>query len=189
MNFPQRLIALRKERHLTQAEISKILNISRSTYSGWEIEGKEPDIENLGILANLFGVSCDYLLGYSDDRTHSDTILVNDRDDFLEHYKSMPPVLRECVARTFDSFYLLLDSDMQSCCAERLKLYQDLLGDIQRLRSQIRLRVDRGTTDAAAVAELFSLQSQLKNSVSILMDKLLQADLELSYKDANSSDT
>lgn len=185
MKFADRLIALRKEKHLTQAEISKILNMSRSTYSGWEIEGKEPDIENIGILANLFGVSTDYLLGYSDDRTHSDTVLAEDRDSFLSHYKSLPPILRESVAKTFDSFYLLLDHDMQNCCAERLKLYQSLLGDLQRLRAQIRHRVESGNMDAASLSELMSLQSDLKSAISIAVDALLQADLEIAYKSAN----
>lgn len=189
MKFADRLIALRKEKHLTQAEIAKILNLSRSTYSGWEIEGKEPDVETLCFLANLFGVSCDYLLGYSDDRTHSDTVLADDRDSFLSHYKSLPPVLRESVAKTFDSFYLLLDHDMQSCCPERLKLYQSMLGDLQRLRAQIRLRVENGNMDAASVSELMTLQSELKSAVSVVLDELLQADLELSYKVANSSET
>lgn len=189
MKFSDRLIALRKEKHLTQAEISKILNISRSTYSGWEIEGKEPDIDTICFLANLFGVSCDYLLGYSDDRIHSDTVLANDRDNFMSYYKSLPPVLRESVAKTFDSFYLLLDNDMQICCPERLKLYQSMLGDLQRFRAQIRLRVESGNMDAASLSELMSLQSQLKNAVSVLLDELLQADLEISYKSANGSET
>ena len=188
MKFADRLIALRKEKHLTQAEIAKVLNLSRSTYSGWAIEGKEPDVETLCILADLFGVSCDYLLGYSDDRTHSDTVLADDRDGFLSHYKSLPPVLRESVAKTFDSFYLLLDHDMQSCCPERLKLYQSMLGDLQRLRAQIRHRVENGHMDAASVSELMTLQSDLKNSISTLLDELLQADLELSYKAANNSE-
>ena len=62
--FANRLISLRKERNLTQEDIAKIIYKKRSTVSGYETEGKQPDLDTVCLLAKYFGVSTDYLLGY-----------------------------------------------------------------------------------------------------------------------------
>lgn len=66
--FGQRLVALRKERHLTQGEMGKVIGRGRSTYSGYETEGKEPSFKTICFLACYFDVTTDYLLGLSDER-------------------------------------------------------------------------------------------------------------------------
>ena len=60
--FANRLKELRNERHLSQQELADKLEMPRSTYGGYETEGKEPNIDTLCILANFFGVSTDYLM-------------------------------------------------------------------------------------------------------------------------------
>lgn len=45
--FSNRLISLRKERSLTQEDLAKIIHKKRSTVSGYETEGKEPDLETV----------------------------------------------------------------------------------------------------------------------------------------------
>lgn len=77
-SFAKRLIALRRERGLTQEECAKLNHMQRSTYSGYETEGKEPKFEALSALAGFFGVTTDYLLGVSDSRTHNDAVPVTD---------------------------------------------------------------------------------------------------------------
>ena len=64
--FSNRLISLRKERGLTQEDVAKIISKKRSTVSGYETEGKEPDLETVCVFAKYFGVSTDYLLGRTD---------------------------------------------------------------------------------------------------------------------------
>ncbi|SDX04482.1 DNA-binding transcriptional regulator, XRE-family HTH domain [Paenibacillus sp. PDC88] len=64
----QRLLALRKEKKLTQQEISKLLKMARTTYSGYENGSREPDNETLDKIANFFGVSVDYLLGRTEQK-------------------------------------------------------------------------------------------------------------------------
>ncbi|HFK0857429.1 TPA: helix-turn-helix domain-containing protein, partial [Listeria monocytogenes] len=51
----------------TQEDISKILGISRGAYSHIENGRNEPDMETIVKLANIFGVSTDYLLGRSNN--------------------------------------------------------------------------------------------------------------------------
>lgn len=57
-----RLVYLRKFHGYTQWDVADILNISRSTLSKYEKGLLTPNIETLIKLANLYNVSCDYLL-------------------------------------------------------------------------------------------------------------------------------
>ncbi len=62
-SFPSKLKKARKDTGFTQIEIEKELNIPRSTLANWEIGRTQPDIESLGILADFYGVSVDWLIG------------------------------------------------------------------------------------------------------------------------------
>lgn len=181
--FSNRLISLRKERGLTQEDMAKVVNKKRSTVSGYETEGKEPDLETICLLARFFGVSTDYLLGYSDERNHVEQVFYNDTVNFGRHLKDMSPELRPVVAKCFDSFYLLLNRDMQLSRVERLEVYQELFHTLQSLRADIRKAVEAsgGSADAVALSNLMAMQAQLKNEVSALLDKLLQADMEIAF--------
>ena len=54
---------IRIKRKMTQQEVASKLNITQSTYSGYEAGKYEPGIELLINISNLFQVSIDYLLG------------------------------------------------------------------------------------------------------------------------------
>lgn len=183
--FSNRLISLRKERGLTQEDLAKLINKKRSTVSGYETEGKEPDLETVCVFAKYFGVSTDYLLGNSDERNNVETVFYNDKVNFERHFKSMPAELRPVVAKCFDSFYLLLGRDMQLSRPERLQVYQELFQTLQSLRAGIRKAVEASggaITDPLALSELMAMQSQLKNEVCALLDKLMQADMEIAFR-------
>ena len=66
MEFRERLRELRGENEMTQTDIAKILNVSKMAISHWEKGHSEPSITQLKQMAKLFGVSIDYLVGYSD---------------------------------------------------------------------------------------------------------------------------
>ncbi len=183
-NFSVRLISLRKERDMTQEDLARLIQKKRSTVSGYETEGKEPDLETVCFLAQYFGVSTDYLLGYSDERNNVETVFFNDKVNFERHFKAMPAELRPIVTKCFDSFYLLLNRDMQLARPERLRVYAELLHILQSLRADIRKSIEAsgGTvTDPLVLSDLMALQSQLKNEVSALLDKLMQADMEVAF--------
>ena len=183
--FSQRLIALRKERDMTQADLAKAIHKTRSTVSGYETEGKEPDYEMLCSLAQFFGVSVDYLLGVEDSRTHSDVVFVNDSINFKKHYDALPVLLRMRVAKIYDDFYLLLHKDMVKHSEERLALYGELFSVLQSNRAEIRKAVDScdgQVTDPLLLSNLMALQNTLKNDVAALLDKLLQADIDTAFE-------
>jgi transcriptional regulator with XRE-family HTH domain len=61
--FKERLKKARKDKQLIQSEVSEITKIPRSTLANYETGRTEPDLETLGILADLYEVSLDWLLG------------------------------------------------------------------------------------------------------------------------------
>jgi len=183
--FSDRLISLRNERRLTQEEMANIIHKKRSTVSGYETGGKEPEFETVCFLAQYFGVSTDYLLGFSDERNHVESVFYNDKVNFERHFKAMPAELRPVVAKCFDSFYLLLGRDMQLARPERLRVYQELLHTLQSLRADVRKAIEASggaISDPVALSDLMAMQNQLKNEVSALLDKLMQADMEIAFQ-------
>lgn len=60
-----RIKKLRKEKALTQKELSEILGLDQTTVSKWELGKAIPDSAMLIRLSDFFDVSTDYLLGIS----------------------------------------------------------------------------------------------------------------------------
>lgn len=60
-----RLKETRKEKGFTQQEVANLIGISQNNYSYWENGKVKIDNESIKKLADLFGVSVDYLLGRS----------------------------------------------------------------------------------------------------------------------------
>lgn len=182
-SFSNRLIALRKERGLTQAELAKATHLQRSTLSGYETEGKEPNFETLCALANFFDVTTDYLLGISPARTHNDAVFVNDTQNFANTFEQLPANIKATVAAAFDSFYLTMSRDMKKQKQERLVIYAELFELIQKSRASIRNVIEESShNDPLFLSNLMTEQSNFKNEVSILLDRLLQSDMGITQK-------
>ena len=58
-----RITELRKQKGLTQADISRHLHITQQTYSSYETGRRQINYETLCMLADYYEVSVDYLLG------------------------------------------------------------------------------------------------------------------------------
>jgi transcriptional regulator with XRE-family HTH domain len=59
----QRLSELRKQRKWSMQEIADQLGIAKSTYAGYESGYREPSLQSLSQLADLFETTIDNLLG------------------------------------------------------------------------------------------------------------------------------
>ena len=53
----------RKKNNLKLTVAAKMLGVSQPTLSSWEAGRKSPTIDNLAKMADLYGVTTDYLLG------------------------------------------------------------------------------------------------------------------------------
>lgn len=60
-----RIKQLRSACNMTQADLAKKLNITRSSVNAWEMGLSTPSTTYIVELSQLFGVSTDYLLGLS----------------------------------------------------------------------------------------------------------------------------
>ena len=63
----ERLQELRKDNKISQAEFAKILGVSHYTVSSYECNRSDPDDNTKMIIAKLFDVSVDYLVGLIDE--------------------------------------------------------------------------------------------------------------------------
>lgn len=62
----ERLLELRKDADLTQADLAMILNINKHSISSYERDKSEPPDAIKIAIAKYFNVSVDYLLGLTD---------------------------------------------------------------------------------------------------------------------------
>ena len=54
---------LRKQYDMTQAQLAEKLNVSQAAIASWENGSRRPDLDLLPIIAGIFGISVDELLG------------------------------------------------------------------------------------------------------------------------------
>ena len=80
-----RLKELRQERKLTQQELAKQIGVSKLTILNWEKGEHQIKSEKAQQLADIFGVSVGYLLGYEDYKTI--------QNDAFDSYRNMAKLL------------------------------------------------------------------------------------------------
>ena len=68
MKLSERLLLLRKERHLTQEAAAEEIGLAYRSYRRYESGEREPDASTLWKIADYYTVTVDYLLGRSDRR-------------------------------------------------------------------------------------------------------------------------
>ncbi len=79
MTNGERIKYLREKSGLTQKDVATRLGLEPAAISKYELDMREPNIEAIKKLANMFNVSIDYLLGRTPD------VFVNEADkDILD---------------------------------------------------------------------------------------------------------
>lgn len=77
-SFASKLKKAREETGFTQREVSKETNIPQSTIANYETGRTQPDIENLGILADFYEVDVNWLLGTKGKKSENNYQNIND---------------------------------------------------------------------------------------------------------------
>ena len=62
MSLGERLLELRKSKHLSQEELAFKLDVTRQTISNWETDQSTPDFDKIMPLCELYGITSDELL-------------------------------------------------------------------------------------------------------------------------------
>ena len=89
----QRLKLCRENKKLTQIDVYNRTGINNKTLSGYENDVSDPDLETLKILAGLYEVTTDYLLGIDDNTCRSDNPNGADRKTSLDLPTEDPALL------------------------------------------------------------------------------------------------
>ena len=83
---------LREQKGLSQAELARLLGITRSSVNAWEMGISVPSTQYIVDLAGVFDISTDYLLGVDSSSTisvagltDSDILLVHSIIDHLKN--------------------------------------------------------------------------------------------------------
>ncbi len=62
---------LRHKQEMTQTELARKINVTRSTVNAWELNISSPNIDSLITLAEVFHTTTDFLLGIAPEETIS----------------------------------------------------------------------------------------------------------------------
>jgi transcriptional regulator with XRE-family HTH domain len=99
MNHENRISELREARGWTQDELSRSIGITRASLSHFEKSRRKPDFEILTKLADIFGVSIDYLIKRTN---HSDLIMDEGVRSFVDELELSDDKLLEKFNLTID---------------------------------------------------------------------------------------
>lgn len=93
MKIGERLAEARKDCGLKQKDVGKMMHLADSTISNYETNTHLPDLDKLNAMADIYGVSTDYILGRTNIPQNMnalkvkihDTITKEDVLNFMEH--------------------------------------------------------------------------------------------------------
>lgn len=88
----QKLHMLREYKELTQAELSRLMNMARSAYANYELDRREPPISFLIEIADFYDISVDYLV--RDSFLQFPLPHSADEQTLLRRFRSMNPLGR-----------------------------------------------------------------------------------------------
>lgn len=116
--FDERLKKLREERGLTQKQVAEALEMNPRTYSSYENNEREPNSEILLLIADLFDVSIDYLVGYDERRIikkeigRTKDIELNKAEiDLIQSYRSLSYQGKEHLKTTMEMYKSYFSND------------------------------------------------------------------------------
>lgn len=79
---------LRLEKQYSQKQVAKLLDIVQSSYSDYETNEAIPKADTLKKLAQLYGVSINYILGFSENRLNMN-ILIDGVNSSIQKFKRL----------------------------------------------------------------------------------------------------
>ena len=119
MGLQDRLIALRKERKISQKKLAQALNVSETAVQNYEY-GRVPTLEIAVALAEYFGVSVEYLVGK--EKAPQAMGLTERETDLIKYFRALGNDGQLAVLRAAKNEYLIQGSSTQhSRIVESLK--------------------------------------------------------------------
>lgn len=69
MGIGNKIADARKAKNMTQEQLAELLSVTRQSISRWESDQSYPEMDKIIYLAEILGVSCDYLLKDNCEKT------------------------------------------------------------------------------------------------------------------------
>lgn len=132
--FGERVTLARKEAKYTQYSVCERLDIPRSTYSGYETQGKEATYVNLCKIADLFGVSVDYLVGHSDDKNPAGSRkLIGHAGKIEAALDAADADVNRDVTDMIEDMYIIIEAALGASSAQERQIYKDMLAAARKV--------------------------------------------------------
>ncbi|MBB5196090.1 helix-turn-helix domain-containing protein [Anaerocolumna cellulosilytica] len=148
---------LRKDKHLTQLELAKKLNLTQSTIAAYENGIKIPTVENLLAIAKFFQVSTDYLLGLTENLNYEP---IESNDDFVSESIAPYTTTNSKEYSKVISYYHRLDNENKEyIIGKMIELYKEQQKPIKY--------VHKIETDEDILKELESYRLELESKKKI----------------------
>ncbi|PID19667.1 XRE family transcriptional regulator [Sporosarcina sp. P35] len=121
----------------TQEEMSKLLGLSRASYSHYENNRVEPDTEMLKKIADIHNVTVDYLLGRTSSTTHREVNQKNYKIPFhraaqiteiLNQKRISASEFRRALGMSEDDFFVFRGGNDFKITEKQAKVIEDMLG-------------------------------------------------------------
>lgn len=92
--FSKRLKELRQSKSMTQFDLAELLNVSRQSIGGYENSTTEPPTDIVVKIADIFNVTCDYLLGRTNEKYNFGSFNIEDKELLLKLYENKDVLLK-----------------------------------------------------------------------------------------------
>ena len=102
---------LRRNSNMTQEQLAELLHISASAVSQWETDRVLPDVTAIPILANIFGVSADVILGIDVERMNekiNDILAAAEQEAHRGEFQRAADILQEA-HRQYPKSYSIME--------------------------------------------------------------------------------
>ena len=116
MSIGSTIKRLRREKDITQEQLAEYLGITSRAVSQWECERAAPDISQISILCNIFGVSADSLLGIDIEQKEKriDELLAEAKKQWELGYNSKGESILRAAHKEYPNNYRIM-FDLMSC--------------------------------------------------------------------------
>lgn len=128
---------LRRERDMTQEQLAELLGITANAVSQWECDRTAPDISQLPLLANIFRVSADVLLGIDVETKDAriEEIYQKTRELWCAGQRTeAEKVCREGLAQFPDSYILMGGLAYYLSCSNNQAKQEESISLFERIR-------------------------------------------------------
>lgn len=111
MQLNEKLSMLRKNNNYSTRELAEKLGVSQSSISLWEKGDRKPDFGKIVKLANIYGVSTDYLLGTRSQGVKSKLSTLNEQRNLISSEINMIQIELEQLNAQIDYYQKNLEEN------------------------------------------------------------------------------